>query len=123
MTRGTVVRFLLFQLASPLSRAQMVKTGKEERELAIKHEFSNRSPHMLSRCSFSLLILLTALCQVGSTADSPDHRYLYVVCPGIRDYLEFGGAGILVFDIDHGHALVKRIQTPASREGQREDVR
>ena len=26
-------------------------------------------------------------------------RLLYVVCPGIRDYLEFGGAGIMVFDI------------------------
>ena len=32
-------------------------------------------------------------------------RYLYVVAPGIRDYLEFGGAGILVFDIDNGHKL------------------
>jgi hypothetical protein len=41
-------------------------------------------------------------------------RFLYVVCPGIRDYLEFGGAGILVFDIDHGHKFVKRIATTAS---------
>jgi DNA-binding beta-propeller fold protein YncE len=36
------------------------------------------------------------------------------VCPGIRDYLEFGGAGILVFDIDRGHKFVKRIATTAS---------
>ncbi len=42
-------------------------------------------------------------------------RYLYVVTPGIRDYLEFGGAGILVFDIDNDHKFVKRIQTPASK--------
>jgi DNA-binding beta-propeller fold protein YncE len=41
-------------------------------------------------------------------------RYLYVVCPGIRDYMEFGGAGILVFDIDNGHKFVKRIATTAS---------
>jgi DNA-binding beta-propeller fold protein YncE len=41
---------------------------------------------------------------------------LYVVAPGIRDLLEFGGAGILVFDIDNGHSFVKRISTPASRE-------
>ena len=41
-------------------------------------------------------------------------RLLYVVCPGIRDYLEFGGAGILVFDIDKGHAFVERIVTTAS---------
>lgn len=42
-------------------------------------------------------------------------RRLYVVCPGIRDYLEFGGAGILVFDIDAGHKFVKRIATDASK--------
>ena len=42
-------------------------------------------------------------------------RYLYVVTPGIRDYLEFGGAGILVFDIENGHKFVKRIQTSASK--------
>ncbi len=42
-------------------------------------------------------------------------RYLYVVTPGIRDYLEFGGAGILVFDIDNEHKFVKRIHTPASQ--------
>ncbi len=42
-------------------------------------------------------------------------RLLYVVCPGIRDYLEFGGAGILVFDIDAGHKFVKRIDTRASQ--------
>jgi len=42
-------------------------------------------------------------------------RLLYVVCPGIRDYLEFGGAGVLVFDIDDGHKFVKRIGTEASK--------
>jgi DNA-binding beta-propeller fold protein YncE len=42
-------------------------------------------------------------------------RWLYVVCPGIRDYLEFGGAGILVFDMDRDHRFVRRIETPASR--------
>lgn len=42
-------------------------------------------------------------------------RRLYVVTPGIRDYLEFGGAGILVFDIDRGHRFLKRIATPLSQ--------
>lgn len=45
----------------------------------------------------------------------PEHRYLYVVTPGIRDYLEFGGAGILVFDVQRNHQFVKRIETTASR--------
>jgi DNA-binding beta-propeller fold protein YncE len=39
------------------------------------------------------------------------HRYLYVAEPGIRNYLEYGGHGLLVFDIDQGHRFVKRIKT------------
>jgi DNA-binding beta-propeller fold protein YncE len=50
-----------------------------------------------------------------TAADSQVSRRLYVVCPGIRNYLEFGGAGILVFDIDNGHKFIKRIETDASR--------
>lgn len=38
-------------------------------------------------------------------------RYLYVAVPGIRDYLGYGGHGILVFDMDNGHQFVKRIKT------------
>ena len=38
-------------------------------------------------------------------------RYLYVAVPGIRDYLGYGGHGILVFDIDKNHQVVKRIPT------------
>src|SRR3982751_5907892 len=38
-------------------------------------------------------------------------HYLYVAVPGIRDYLGYGGHGVLVFDIDNGHQYVKRIKT------------
>jgi len=38
-----------------------------------------------------------------------ERRLLYVAVPGIRNYLERGGHGVLVFDIDRGHAFVKRI--------------
>ncbi|MEP6749164.1 MAG: hypothetical protein ABJB86_15630 [Bacteroidota bacterium] len=38
-------------------------------------------------------------------------RYLYVATPGIRDYLGYGGHGILVFDINNNHRFVKRIAT------------
>ena len=38
-------------------------------------------------------------------------HYLYVTEPGIRNYLEFGGHGILVFDMDKNFKLVKRIPT------------
>jgi DNA-binding beta-propeller fold protein YncE len=36
--------------------------------------------------------------------------YLYVAVPGIRDYIGYGGHGLLVFDMDHGHRFVKRIE-------------
>lgn len=38
-------------------------------------------------------------------------RLLYVATPGVRNYLEYGGHGVLVFDIDAGHKFVKRIPT------------
>jgi len=40
-----------------------------------------------------------------------ERRLLYVAVPGIRNYLEFGGHGLLVFDIGAGHRFVKRIPT------------
>lgn len=41
----------------------------------------------------------------------PDGRYLYVAVPGIRNYLGYGGHGILVFDMDNSHRFVRRIKT------------
>jgi DNA-binding beta-propeller fold protein YncE len=58
-----------------------------------------------------------------ATEDKGEKRYLYVVVPGIRNLLEFGGAGILVFDIDRDYAFVKRIDTPASREAKPDNVK
>jgi DNA-binding beta-propeller fold protein YncE len=40
-----------------------------------------------------------------------EHRRLYVAVPGVRNYLEYGGHGLLVFDIDHNHRFLKRIKT------------
>ena len=38
-------------------------------------------------------------------------HFLYVATPGIRNYLGYGGHGLLVFDIDDHHRFVKRIPT------------
>jgi DNA-binding beta-propeller fold protein YncE len=35
-------------------------------------------------------------------------RLLYVAAPGIRDYLGYGGHGILIFDINDDHKFVRR---------------
>src|SRR5215469_6037390 len=40
-----------------------------------------------------------------------EQHYLYVASPGTRNYLEYGGIGVLVFDIDHGYKFVRRIPT------------
>ena len=55
--------------------------------------------------------LFSCGCSVTSNAsDKPsERRFLYVAEPGIRNYLEYGGQGVLVFDIDNGHRFVKRI--------------
>ena len=42
-------------------------------------------------------------------------RYLYVAVPGIRDYLGYGGHGLLVFDMNNNHQFVKRIKTQGRR--------
>ncbi len=71
-------------------------------------------------------LLLTASISAVARADEPakgERRYLYVAAPGIRNYLEFGGAGVLVFDIDDGHRFVKRIETPESREEKPENMK
>jgi DNA-binding beta-propeller fold protein YncE len=44
-------------------------------------------------------------------AATKDSHLLYVASPGIRNYVEYGGVGILIFDRDHGYKFVKRIPT------------
>jgi DNA-binding beta-propeller fold protein YncE len=59
------------------------------------------------------LVAINGLFRESAVAQdsSPPRRLLYVAVPGVRDYLEFGGHGLLVFDIDGGHQFVKRIPT------------
>ncbi|MEJ7767114.1 MAG: hypothetical protein WKF89_04845 [Chitinophagaceae bacterium] len=46
-----------------------------------------------------------------AVANQKTNRYLYVAIPGIRNYLGYGGHGLLVFDIENNHRFVKRIKT------------
>src|SRR6476620_764013 len=57
---------------------------------------------LLLACLFSL----TANGQAAASSANSNwasHRLLYVATPGIRNYLEYGGHGLLVFDMDDGH--------------------
>ena len=58
--------------------------------------------------SLALLILLPQFVD-GQSTDKKEKRLLYVASPGIRNYLEYGGHGILVYDIDDNHKFVRRI--------------
>ncbi len=62
------------------------------------------------------VLLLIGLVAVSSEpqkqmAAREDKHLLYVAVPGIRNYVEYGGIGILVYDMSNGHRLVKRIPT------------
>jgi hypothetical protein len=61
-------------------------------------------PHLLLLFSFADRGPVVAA-DAGSAAE---RRFLYVATPGIRNYLEYGGHGVIVFDIDAGYRLVKR---------------
>jgi DNA-binding beta-propeller fold protein YncE len=62
----------------------------------------------------AIIIIISALSwkPANQTAKTPfvlNGRYLFAAVPGVRDYLGYGGHGLLIFDIDHGHKFIKRI--------------
>jgi hypothetical protein len=66
---------------------------------------------MKSFLVLSLLGLLLVPTPVLASDTPGARKLLYVAEPGIRDYLEYGGHGLLVFDIVHDHRFVRRIPT------------
>jgi len=59
--------------------------------------------------NYIILLLLKLI--IISSASAQTHKYLYVATPGIRDYLGYGGHGLLVIDMENEHKFVKRIST------------
>ena len=74
----------------------------------------------VSICRFlgAVLLIGGVLGTSSAAEDASATRLLYVATPGIRNYLEYGGHGILVFDIDHGHKLIKRIPLSSGLDAQ-----
>ena len=74
---------------------------------------TSRSSFRFSRREFLRTTVAAAcgapLLAAAARSASPDRRLLYVAVPGIRNYLERGGHGVLVFDIDAGHRFLRRI--------------
>ena len=76
----------------------------------------------------ALLALLaaaaTARAEKPQDTGSAERSFLYVAVPGIRNYVEYGGIGLLVFDRDDGyrfdqaHSHLDRPERRAARERQ-----
>ena len=76
---------------------------------------------MLKRLLWLTVVALLALLaspRLFEAAAKPERHLLYVAVPGIRNYVEYGGIGLLVYDMDAGHRFVKRIPTFDIVEGQ-----
>lgn len=56
---------------------------------------------------------------IAAVLPAAEEHLLYVASPGIRNYVEYGGVGILVFDIDHGYKFVRRIPTWSVPDGKK----
>jgi DNA-binding beta-propeller fold protein YncE len=64
---------------------------------------------VLVACLAAVCVAPTPAAQSASPSDGAARRFLYVAVPGIRNYVEHGGVGVLVFDVDHDHRFVRRI--------------
>jgi DNA-binding beta-propeller fold protein YncE len=71
-----------------------------------------------SLCLITALLLLAPQ-RAWHTLAAPaaEHHYLYVAEPGIRNYVEYGGIGVLVYDMDRGYTLVRRIPSQEVAQG------
>jgi DNA-binding beta-propeller fold protein YncE len=57
----------------------------------------------------SAAIMAVPLSRLGTAA--AERRLLYIAAPGIRNYVSYGGIGVLVYDAGDGYKFVKRIPT------------
>ena len=58
---------------------------------------------------------------VSKLSAAAERHLLYIAEPGIRNYVEYGGVGVLVYDIDQGYKFVRRIPTWTVPAGQEPD--
>jgi DNA-binding beta-propeller fold protein YncE len=69
---------------------------------------------------FTQIFLLALFVIPASSAPKQSEQHLlYVASPGIRNYTEYGGVGVLVFDIDQGYKFVRRIPTWNVADGEK----
>src|SRR5260370_16074829 len=64
-----------------------------------------------------LLAIMAGFLLPGQQAAAKERHLLYAASPGVRNYVEYGGVGVLVFDMDNGYKFVKRIPTWTTAPG------
>src|SRR6266516_2148006 len=80
--------------------------------------------HRILVRKFALICCAIGLAQFGvepclnaaEKTAAAERKLLYVATPGIRDELQYGGHGILVFDVAGGHNFMKRIPSAGRDE-------
>ena len=73
----------------------------------------------MRRTLTTFLVVPTLLLSLAAARrPAAQHHFLYVSEPGIRNYVEYGGVGVLVYDIDAGYKLVRRFPSQAVPAGQ-----
>src|SRR5262249_2791279 len=70
----------------------------------------------LAAMCLATIVARTSRALPGSRA--AERHLLYVAVPGIRNYVEWGGVGIPVYDMDNHHRLLKRIPTQTVASGE-----
>src|SRR5215472_4457475 len=83
--------------------------------IAMRMKTLKRSLQILTVAALALSMAPTHL-PAAPKATQTQH-FLYVANPGTRNYIEYGGVGISVFDIDNGYKFVRRIPTWDVPEG------
>jgi hypothetical protein len=71
-----------------------------------RREFIVRSGAAAAALGFPLRAIAS-----DTASHAPERRLLYVAEPGIRNYVEWGGIGVLVYDMSDGFRFVRRIPT------------
>src|SRR5262250_1550520 len=70
----------------------------------------------LAASGAALTLPLSKLAPAAAAAS--ERRFLYIATPGIRNYVQYGGVGVLVYDIDNNYKFVRRIPTWTVPAGQ-----
>lgn len=76
-----------------------------------------RIAHVRRSAQMMLLLSLALSTSPVRMPAAAERHFLYVANPGTRNYVEYGGVGVLVFDIANGYKFVRRIPTWDVPEG------